>query len=110
MLCPSGFEEFEDAGFYACGYKLNAFALAADEVSHEQTEAAGVQVGDIGEVEDVDGRHMVRRIGFKDVPQGRGGREEYMSRAVKGPEKRKIKLSAAGSCLGSMVKVEPFQI
>ena len=61
-LC--GLEELENSGAHARGEEPHAFVLTPYEVPDDEAESAGVHVGDIGEVEDVD-RSGVTRGGFR---------------------------------------------
>jgi len=69
-LC--GFEEIENAGRYAGSDEPDTLVLAADEVTDHKAEAAGVHVGNFGEIEDVDRRRGTMRRGIEDIVQGHG--------------------------------------
>lgn len=67
MVGLGGLEKFEDARHHASGNEVDTFALAADKMTDDEAETAGVHIGNFGEVEDVNRRLVVRRIGLEDV-------------------------------------------
>jgi len=67
-------EELKNPRRYPGGDEVDAFALAADKVTDDESQAAGVHVGDFGEIKYIDRRHVVGRIGFEEFAQGEGAK------------------------------------
>jgi len=47
-----GFEKLKNPRAHTGGDKLNAFVLAADEMTDDQAETTRVYIGNVGEIED----------------------------------------------------------
>ncbi len=62
VIDPGRLQEIEDSGSDPGGDEMDALSLAADEVSDDEAETAGIEVGNIGQIEDID-RSRVVRIG-----------------------------------------------
>jgi len=52
-------EELENAGAHSGGDELDALVLAADEVADDEAEPAGIHIGNVSEIEDVDVRRVL---------------------------------------------------
>src|SRR5258708_34668881 len=74
MVGLGGPEELKNTRRHTGGNEVDSLALAADKVADDEAQTAGVHVRDFGEVEDVDRRNVLGRLGFEDIAQGDGAK------------------------------------
>jgi hypothetical protein len=103
------FEQLLDARAHSRGNHSQAFRLAPDILADNHAQSHRIHVGNAGQVED-ENRQRLIRLRFEQVARkATGDRVLNMSRAVKGPERRKTTAPGALPSLRSMAKVELFQ-
>lgn len=68
------FEKLLDVRAGSDGNDTNTSRARANEMTDDQTEAGGVQCGNVGDIEDVEGWAFLarRRLEFEDVDDGQG--------------------------------------
>src|SRR5579863_9025559 len=69
-LC--GFKQIENAGCYAGCDQPYTLVLAADKVTDDKAESAGIHVGNFGEIEDIDRWRRTGLVAFEDIVQRDG--------------------------------------
>lgn len=70
MISSGGLEQLQNTRCDAGSDEVNPLVLAADEMADDQSETAGIHIGNVSEVEDVDLGSGVGRVRFEHVAQG----------------------------------------